>query len=499
MALVTRAAAIHRGPAALQRLRQADGLDRQLRRSPASSCCWPSGLNVVVGLAGLLDLGYAAFFAIGAYTYAYGSSTFTGLRHPLLGDAAHRRPRGRGLRHPAGRTHAAPARRLPGHRDARLRRDRAGASSRTPRNGPTARRASPASIDPSSLASPAAPAVRCALAPPRRCPTTSSWPCIITVTMIVLYRLQDSRLGRSWQAIREDELAAASNGINTVTTKLLAFALGASTAGLAGVLRRLQVHQRLTRAIPVLGLVHRAGHGRAGWHRQHLGRGPGRLHHLHTSRACSSSSSTPSSTASTCPILSDIDFHPVPVPALRSGTGGHDAAATGRPVPESHDGPPSCTSGTSRSGADVEGADPEGPLGRGGDMSDIDASAGAPGGGQTARRREPRIAAPCPSHHQAVRRPGRRQRRPSWSSPRVRSSASSDPTEPARRPSSTCVAGILDPTDGQIEFRGQKMVARAAARLAGAVLLGRPGRRRRHHQPSAVAALLAAVAARRRC
>ena len=53
--------------------------------------------------------------------------------------------------------------------------------------------------------------------------------------MILLYRLQDSRLGRAWMAIREDELAAASNGINTVTTKLLAFALGASTAGLAGV------------------------------------------------------------------------------------------------------------------------------------------------------------------------------------------------------------------------------------------------------------------------
>ena len=53
--------------------------------------------------------------------------------------------------------------------------------------------------------------------------------------MIFVYRLQDSRLGRAWVAIREDELAAASNGINTVTTKLLAFALGASTAGLAGV------------------------------------------------------------------------------------------------------------------------------------------------------------------------------------------------------------------------------------------------------------------------
>jgi ABC-type branched-subunit amino acid transport system permease subunit len=58
---------------------------------------------------------------------------------------------------------------------------------------------------------------------------------LITLTMIFVYRLQDSRIGRSWMAIREDELAAAANGINTVTTKLLAFALGASTAGLAGV------------------------------------------------------------------------------------------------------------------------------------------------------------------------------------------------------------------------------------------------------------------------
>ena len=58
---------------------------------------------------------------------------------------------------------------------------------------------------------------------------------LIVISMILIYRLQDSRLGRSWMAIREDELAAAANGINTVTTKLLAFAIGASTAGLAGV------------------------------------------------------------------------------------------------------------------------------------------------------------------------------------------------------------------------------------------------------------------------
>ena len=48
------------------------------------------GLNVVVGLAGLLDLGYAAFFAIGAYVYAYSSSSFVGLAHPVLADALRR-------------------------------------------------------------------------------------------------------------------------------------------------------------------------------------------------------------------------------------------------------------------------------------------------------------------------------------------------------------------------------------------------------------------------
>jgi ABC-type branched-subunit amino acid transport system permease subunit len=70
---------------------------------------------------------------------------------------------------------------------------------------------------------------------------TNPWPyfvlvlVLIGIAMILLYRLEDSRLGRAWVAIREDELAAASMGINTVTTKLLAFAIGASTSGLAGV------------------------------------------------------------------------------------------------------------------------------------------------------------------------------------------------------------------------------------------------------------------------
>lgn len=57
---------------------------------------------------------------------------------------------------------------------------------------------------------------------------------ITLFSLIIIRRLYDSRLGRTWQAIREDEIAAASMGVNLVKTKLLAFALGASFAGFAG-------------------------------------------------------------------------------------------------------------------------------------------------------------------------------------------------------------------------------------------------------------------------
>ena len=47
-------------------------------------------------------------------------------------------------------------------------------------------------------------------------------------------RLQNSRIGRAWEAIREDEMAARAMGINTTRIKLLAFAMGASFGGIAG-------------------------------------------------------------------------------------------------------------------------------------------------------------------------------------------------------------------------------------------------------------------------
>ena len=57
---------------------------------------------------------------------------------------------------------------------------------------------------------------------------------LAVLTVIVCHRLQDSRIGRAWMAIRDDEVAAAAMGINTLNMKLLAFAIGASFGGVAG-------------------------------------------------------------------------------------------------------------------------------------------------------------------------------------------------------------------------------------------------------------------------
>jgi ABC-type branched-subunit amino acid transport system permease subunit len=58
---------------------------------------------------------------------------------------------------------------------------------------------------------------------------------LIVLSILANLRLRDSRLGRAWIAIREDEIAASSSGINLVKTKLFAFAAGAFFAGIAGV------------------------------------------------------------------------------------------------------------------------------------------------------------------------------------------------------------------------------------------------------------------------
>jgi branched-chain amino acid transport system permease protein len=184
------------------------------------------GLNIVVGLSGLLDLGYAAFFAIGSYTFAFGASSFTGVHIPFWPMLL------------IGAITAAIFGVLLGAPTLRLRGDylaivTLGFGEIVPivfKNSDTYTRGTNgiSSLDPPSLFG-------------YRFSTIEILPfylvmlVLVAIVMILIYRLQESRLGRSWMAIREDELAAASNGINTVTTKLLAFALGASTAGFAGV------------------------------------------------------------------------------------------------------------------------------------------------------------------------------------------------------------------------------------------------------------------------
>ncbi len=59
---------------------------------------------------------------------------------------------------------------------------------------------------------------------------------MVVLSVIVCYRLERSRIGRAWMAIREDEIAAKAMGLNTRNLKLLAFGMGASFGGMSGVM-----------------------------------------------------------------------------------------------------------------------------------------------------------------------------------------------------------------------------------------------------------------------
>src|SRR3546814_10272482 len=57
---------------------------------------------------------------------------------------------------------------------------------------------------------------------------------MVIIIVVICVRLQNSRIGRAWEAVREDEVAAKAMGINTRNIKLLAFSMGASFGGVAG-------------------------------------------------------------------------------------------------------------------------------------------------------------------------------------------------------------------------------------------------------------------------
>jgi branched-chain amino acid transport system permease protein len=186
------------------------------------------GLNVVVGLAGLLDLGYAAFFAIGAYTYAYSNSPYSGLDLPFF-------PMlfvGAVVAAIFGIALGAPTLRLRGDYLAIMT---LGFGEIVPIVF--------TNLDPytngingiSGIYRPEPLPILGEFSPLTSFNYMIVMLVIVTIAMMLLYRLHDSRIGRAWMAIREDELAASANGINTVVTKLLAFALGATTSGFAGV------------------------------------------------------------------------------------------------------------------------------------------------------------------------------------------------------------------------------------------------------------------------
>jgi len=182
------------------------------------------GLNIVVGVAGLLDLGYVAFYAVGAYSYAllnyhYGLGFWIAL------------PIGAGLAALFGILLGFPVLRLRGDYLAivtlgfgeiiRLILENWNAFSFGPSGIANIPRPSLFGMDLSLQQS-----------------TTYVYFLMVALTLFTIFfvnRLQNSRLGRAWLALREDEIACQAMGIDKTKTKLTAFALGATWAGMAGV------------------------------------------------------------------------------------------------------------------------------------------------------------------------------------------------------------------------------------------------------------------------
>jgi branched-chain amino acid transport system permease protein len=210
------------------------------------------GLNIVVGFAGLLDLGYVAFFAIGAYTMGWlGSSWFNDASvHIGVAEQLQTQP---GIHInwllilPVAAIVCALAGAVLGFPTLRLRGDyiaivtlafgeiigRIAVNSDEGIFGIgdfnwTNGRAGITPVDKIDI-----PFVD-------RFTTLNLRPwywtalALALLVLFVNFRLRDSRIGRAWIAIREDEVAAISQGIPTVRVKLLAYALGAAMGGVAG-------------------------------------------------------------------------------------------------------------------------------------------------------------------------------------------------------------------------------------------------------------------------
>jgi branched-chain amino acid transport system permease protein len=195
------------------------------------------GLNIVVGFAGLLDLGYIAFYAVGAYVYALLASPQFNLHLPFW------------MILPIGAAVAAIFGILLGAPTLKLRGDYLAIVTLgfgeiiriflnnldhplNITNGPRGiARIDPFRIDGFNFGTNETILGVSVTGP------IKYYYLLLAMVMLVIFvnvRLQNSRIGRAWEAIREDEIAARAMGINTRNVKLLAFAMGASFGGVAG-------------------------------------------------------------------------------------------------------------------------------------------------------------------------------------------------------------------------------------------------------------------------
>jgi branched-chain amino acid transport system permease protein len=195
------------------------------------------GLNIVVGFAGLLDLGYIAFYAVGAYVYALLASPHFGIHWPFWAIL----PIGAAVAAFFGVLIGAPTLKMRGDYLAivtlgfgeivRIFLNNLSQPVNIT-NGPQGiARIDPIRVD-GIVFSRTDEVLGLALSGPIK-----YYYLLLVVLLAVIFiclRLQNSRIGRAWEAIREDEVAARAMGIDTTRLKLLAFAMGASFGGVAG-------------------------------------------------------------------------------------------------------------------------------------------------------------------------------------------------------------------------------------------------------------------------
>jgi ABC-type branched-subunit amino acid transport system permease subunit len=184
------------------------------------------GLNIVVGLAGLLDLGYVAFFAIGAYTMALLTAPQP---HNLMWSFWLALPIGIILATLTGLLLGTPVLRMRGDYLAivtlgfgEIIRILSKSDDLTPFTG-----------GPKGVTAVGWPTL---FGKPFNSGVDYVYLIFLAVLLVIFVtnRLQNSRVGRAWEAMREDETVSRAMGINTLTQKLLAFAIGAAFAGLGG-------------------------------------------------------------------------------------------------------------------------------------------------------------------------------------------------------------------------------------------------------------------------